>query len=69
MKFDVYGRLQIEVIREGESWMAYRLAPCNRIALHDFSIPVWMSIEEIAVYLDDIYHEMGGSGDVVRPIP
>lgn len=69
MKFDVYGRLQIEIVREGESWTAYQLEPGKRIALHDFSIPAWMSTDEIAVYLDDIYHEMGGPGDVVRAIP
>ena len=68
MKFDVYGRLQIEVVRDGESWTAYQLEPGKRIALHDFSIPAWMSADQIAVYLDDIYHEMGGPGDVVRAV-
>ena len=39
MKFDVYGRLQIEVVRDGESWTAYQLEPGKRIvALKNLSL-------------------------------
>ena len=69
VKFNVYGRFQIEGIRVGESWTAFQLVPGKRIALHDFSIPAWMSADEIAAYLDDIYRELGGPGDLVRAIP
>ncbi len=69
MKFDIYGRFQVEMIRNGECWSAYRVEPGKRIALTDFSIPGFLSPDDIATYLDDIYHEMGGPGDVVRPIP
>ena len=35
VKFDVYGRFQVEVVREAERWQVYRLAPGKRILAHD----------------------------------
>jgi len=39
MKFDVYGRFQVEVAREGERWVAYRLEPGKRTKLNELAIP------------------------------
>jgi hypothetical protein len=66
MKFDVYGRFQVEVVREGDGWVAYRLAPGKRTKLNDLIIPASLEAGEIAVYLDDLYHEAAKPGDLVR---
>jgi len=66
MKFDVFGRFQLEVQREGELWVAYRLSPGKRTPLDDLVIPPTFDAAEIAVYLDDLYHEAARPGDVVR---
>ena len=36
MKFDIYGRFQLEVLRENEAWTAYRLAPGANVADDDW---------------------------------
>ncbi len=69
MKFDIYGKFQLDVAREADTWLAYRLEPGKRIAIRDFSIPDFLDEGELAIYLDDIYHEMGGPGERVARMP
>ena len=70
MKFDVYGRLQIEVRREAGHWVAYRLAPGKRMRITEFAIPGEIqTAQEIARYLDDIYHEAARPGQAVSILP
>ena len=66
MKFDTYGKFQLDVVREASTWVAYRLESGKRIVLRDFSIPDFLDESELTIYLDDIYHEMGGPGERVR---
>jgi hypothetical protein len=68
MKFDVYGRFRLEVVRDGDGWVAYRLDPGKRTKLNDLIIPPSVEAGEIAVYLDDIYHEAAKPGDIVRMV-
>lgn len=66
MKFDIYGRFQLEVIREGDVWAVYRLAPGKRIRAGDLIIPNEVQPNEVATYLDDVFHESAAPGDSVR---
>ncbi|MBZ2209428.1 DUF7661 family protein [Massilia soli] len=68
MKFDIYGRFQIEVRRENDAWEAYRLEPGKRAKVDELIIPAALDADEIATYLDDIYHEMAGVGQNVTLI-
>jgi len=69
MKFDIYTRFQVEVRRESNAWVVYRsgLGKCSR--LHDLLIPFQLTEDEIAVYLDDIFHEYAGPGQEIRCLP
>lgn len=69
MKFDIYGRFQLDVRREHDAWQVYHLAPGKRAKVEDLVIPPTLDAHEIATYLDDIYHELAGLGQNVRPIP
>ena len=31
MKFDIYGRFQLDILREGRAWVAYRMADGKRV--------------------------------------
>jgi hypothetical protein len=68
MKFDVYGRFQLEVVREKDQWAVYRLGPGKR-APADLVIPSWVAPSEIATYLDDLLHELAGPDQSVRLLP
>ena len=67
MKFDVFGRFQLEVAREDGRWVAYKLALGKRVRWPELAIPSTLASSlEISTYLDDLYHEMAGPGQSVR---
>lgn len=66
MKFNIYGRFQVEVRRENDTWTVYRAEMGKRSALHDVVIPSDLDAFEIAIYLDDIFHEFAGIGQRVE---
>jgi hypothetical protein len=68
MRFDVYDRFQLEVVREKGQWVAYRLG-LGRRAPANLAIPSWVAPSEIATYLDDLLHELARPGQTVRPLP
>jgi hypothetical protein len=69
MKFDIYGRFQVEVRRENEAWAVYRPALGKRVPLYDVVIPSDVAADELATYLDDVFHELAGPGQNVERIP
>ena len=69
MRFDVYGRFRLEVQRENDSWVVYRLSLGRRVKLNDLFVPNVLAAEEIATFLDDIFHELSGPGQSVKLLP
>jgi hypothetical protein len=63
--FDVYGRFQIDVQRQEDAWVAYRVEPGKRTKIDDLIIPPSLEADEIATYLDDVFHELARPGDSV----
>jgi hypothetical protein len=69
MKFDVYGRFQVEVRREDDNWVAYQIALGKRTRVTHFAIPQEIqTAAEIARYLDDLYHEAARPGQSVSVV-
>jgi hypothetical protein len=66
MKFDVYGRFQIEVLRENAEWVVRRIEPGKRLILHDVAIPADVPTDRIARWLEDLLHELASSDRVIR---
>ena len=69
MVFDVYGRFQLEVARENGRWVAYRISPGLRALDASVTIPGELEPDEIAGFLDDLFHESCRPGEVIRVIP
>lgn len=68
MRFDIYRRLQLEVVREAGQWAVYGAAAGKRVRADDIVIPADVTEEELAAYLDDLYHEMARPGDLVTRV-
>jgi len=68
VKLDIYGRFRLEIAREGERWVAYKLDSGKRLKQPTLIIPSTLAASEIATYLDDLYHEMAKPGDRVTEI-
>jgi hypothetical protein len=67
MKFDIYGRFQVEVRRENGAWAVYRAEMGKRTPLYDVVIPSDVAADGLATYLDDVFHEFAGPGQNVNP--
>ena len=68
MRFDIYGRFQLEVVRVRDAWAVYRLAPGQRVPVTDFVIPAEVEPGEVATFLDDLFHETAVQGATVRRV-
>jgi hypothetical protein len=68
MRFSLYGRRDIEILREDTGWVAYRPGIGSRARLDDLVIPPELSESDLVTHLDDLFHEMGEPGRSVRRI-
>jgi hypothetical protein len=66
MRFNIYGRFQVEVRREDDSWMVYRSELGKRILLNDVIVPRDLGVDDLVTYLDDIFHEFARLGENVE---
>ena len=66
MRFSVYGRFKLDVVREENQWAVYRLELGKRIKVREFAIPSSLREAEIGTFLDDIYHELAKPGQTVQ---
>lgn len=69
MKFNIYGRFQVDVRRESDSWIVYRSELGKRTRLNDVVIPPNLVEQELTTYLDDIFHEFAKLGENVEVMP
>jgi hypothetical protein len=66
VKFDVYGRFQLEVQRENSAWVVRQLNDGKCPLVADAIIPAHFGEDEIIAYIDDLYHEGARPGQRVR---
>jgi hypothetical protein len=66
MRFNIYGRFQVDVRRENGAWVAYRAESGKRAKLNDVVIPQDLDGDDIATWLDDVFHEFAGIGQNVE---
>jgi hypothetical protein len=66
LRFNIYGRFQLEVRRENDTWIAYRADFGKRFRLEDLAIPSDLQAEEFVSYLDAFYHEYAEPGQHVE---
>jgi hypothetical protein len=66
MRFNIYGRFQVDVRRENGTWVVYRAELGKRTPLNDVIIPSVLDEQDIATYLDDVFHEYAKHGEQVE---
>lgn len=68
MRFDIYGKQQLEVVRDGGAWKVYGVGDGKRVLLSDVVIPAEVEESEISTYLDDLFHELARPGQTIRRV-
>jgi hypothetical protein len=66
MRFDVYGRFQIEIVRHADAWVVYRLGGGTRSPLPDILIPSEVTECDVEGFVDDLLHEYAEPGRHLR---
>jgi len=66
--FDIYGRFQIEIERDGDAWVAYRQGSGVRRKDPDVVIPSELTEADLPSYLDDLFHEYASHGAAIRKV-
>lgn len=66
VRFDIYGRFELEARREGQGRVMYRLGYGLRRRDDEMVLPASMPAPQIAICLDDLCHELAGPGQVIR---
>jgi len=66
MKFDVYGRFVLEVVRERDGWIVRRVENGRRWVLTVMIIPPDLPECRIGRYLEDLTHEYATPDRVIR---
>lgn len=66
MRFDVYGRFQLDVLRRGSAWVVYQPGHGKRRLMPEIVIPPTVESSAIAGYLDDLLHELALPGKTIR---
>ena len=54
LRFDIYGRYQLEVIREGDSWKIYSVGAGTRAPVHSLVVSSEAQPHELELWLDDL---------------
>ncbi len=58
MKLDIFGKMEIEILRKDDEWVAYRLGnEGKKRILHDLKFPKSLPENAILAYVEDVYHE------------
>jgi hypothetical protein len=68
VRFDVYGRFVLEVVRRRGGWTVYRLEHGRRALMADLVVPAGLEAEDVRRYLDDLLHELAEPGRTLRRI-
>ena len=66
MKFDVYGRFIVEVIRHGEDWEVFLVEQGRWLRMNEVAIPSETTMDRIPHYLEDLWHESASPEKEIR---
>lgn len=68
MRFSIYGRYYLDVERRDDRWLVYRIGLGSRREDHTVFVPADVDEDDIAAYLEDLLHEEGVPGRMIRRI-
>ncbi len=68
MRFNVYGRYELDVERRNNGWVVYRCGAGKRREDPSIFIPSGIPEHEIVGFLEDLLHEEGHPGGAIRRV-
>jgi hypothetical protein len=66
MKFNIYNRFVVEIIRKDERWIAFRIGEGIRAPDDNLIVPQDLEESELITFLDDMFHEFSRPGKSIE---
>lgn len=66
MRFDIYNRFVIEIIRKDERWIAFRIGEGSKVPEYDLVVPQDLEASQLLTFLEDMFHEYARPGKSIE---
>jgi hypothetical protein len=66
MKFNIYNRFVLEIIRKEKRWIAFRIGEGVKVPESNLIIPQDLEESELIYFIEDIYHEFAQPGKSIE---
>lgn len=66
MKFNIYDRFVIEIIRKEKRWVAFRIGDGYKVPEANLILPHDLDEEELITFIEDIFHEFARPGKSIE---
>lgn len=66
MKFNIYNRFVLEIIRKEKRWIAFRIGEGVKVPESNLIIPQDLEESELITFVEDIFHELAQPGKSIE---
>ena len=68
MKFNIFDRFVLDIIRQDGRWTAFRIGQGTRVPVDDLVIPADMDVSGLITFLEDMFHELARPEKEIRKL-
>jgi hypothetical protein len=66
MKFNIYNRFVVEIIRKEKRWIAFRIGEGVKMPEWNLIIPQDLEESELITFIEDMFHEFAQPGKSIE---
>jgi hypothetical protein len=66
MKFNIYDRFVVEIIRKEKRWVAFRVGEGVKVPESNLIVPQDLEASELITFVEDMYHEFARPGKSIE---
>ena len=66
MKFNIYDRFVLEIIRKEKRWIAFRIGEGVKMPESNLIVPQDLEESDLIIFVEDIFHELAQPGKSIE---
>ena len=66
MKFNIYDRFIVEIIRKKNRWIAFRIGEGVKVPERSLIVPQNLEESELITFVEDMFHELAQPGKIIQ---
>lgn len=68
MKFNIYNRFVLEIIRKDRRWIAFRIGEGIKVPEDNLIVPQDLEESELITFIEDMFHEFARPGKSIEKL-